>query len=112
MNLSVQVMSKPTYKLKPVDQLTPKVGLYFSLMEELRKNLLEKIADLTDEQLDFSPDESVVETVGTLLHHISGIEWSWIFEDIDGKEMDFEEWKYAFPLRDGVKLPQQKGMGK
>jgi uncharacterized damage-inducible protein DinB len=73
---------------------------------------LEKITDITDEQLDYTPDEKKVETVGTLLHHIAAIEWSWIFEDIDGKEMDFEEWKYAFALRDGVKLPQQKGMGK
>jgi uncharacterized damage-inducible protein DinB len=43
---------------------------------------------------------------------IAAVEWSWIFEDIDGKEMKFEEWKYAFPLRPSVNLPQQVQKGK
>ncbi|MFX0202061.1 MAG: hypothetical protein ACFFCW_38610 [Candidatus Hodarchaeota archaeon] len=39
------------------------------------------------------------------------LEWSWIFEDIDGRTMDFERWKYAFPLRPTVQLPQLRGKG-
>lgn len=94
------------------ESLSPRVARWFSQMEEVRKKLLKTIAKMSDDELDFTPDERNVETIGTLLLHIAAVEWSWIFEDIDGKEMSFEEWKFAFPLRPEVTLPQLKGQGK
>ncbi|MFX1577800.1 MAG: DinB family protein, partial [Promethearchaeota archaeon] len=45
-------------------------------------------------------------TIGTLLLHIAGVEWAWIFGDIDGKEVDYEKWKHAFALAPDVNIPQ------
>lgn len=90
--------------------LSPRVSFLFSMMEKTRNRLLRVIEELPDETIDFTPDVENVETIGTLLLHIAGVEWSWIFEDIDGEEMDYERWKYAFPLREN--LTQLTGNGK
>ncbi|MHA2042935.1 MAG: DinB family protein, partial [Candidatus Thorarchaeota archaeon] len=66
--------------------------------------------DLPDDVLDYSPDLKRIETIGTLLLHIAAVEWSWIFEDIDGEEMDYEKWKHAFALRE-ENLPQLTKQG-
>ena len=89
-------------------KLSPRVATWFSILENVRQRLLEIIDDLSAEELDFTPNERKVESVGTLLLHIAAVEWSWIFEDIDRKEMPFDEWKYAFPLRPEINLPQLK----
>ncbi|MFX1577953.1 MAG: DUF664 domain-containing protein, partial [Promethearchaeota archaeon] len=67
--------------------LSPRVALWFSMMEEVRKRLLKKVEGLSDEEIDFTPNEQNIETIGTLLLHIAGVEWAWIFGDIDGKEV-------------------------
>jgi uncharacterized damage-inducible protein DinB len=100
------------YKLIRDRELSPRVALWFSQMQEIRNELFSKINEINVELLDFTVNERKIETIGTLLLHIAAIEWSWIFEDIDGLEMDFDEWKHAFPLRPDVNLPQLKGKGK
>ena len=103
--------------LKKSNSLSPRVATWYAQFEEVRKNLLKQIEDLDDAGLDFTPDERKIETIGTLLLHIAAIEWSWIFEDIDHKEMDKERiekehWNYAFALRSWANLPQLTGKGK
>ncbi|MCK5299358.1 MAG: DinB family protein [Candidatus Heimdallarchaeota archaeon] len=100
------------YKLTRDSELSPRVAIWFSQMQEIRDLVLFTINEIDDELLDFTLDERKIETIGTLLLHIAAVEWSWIFEDIDGLEMDFDEWEYAFPLRPDVNLPQLKGKGK
>ncbi|MFW9920864.1 MAG: DinB family protein [Candidatus Thorarchaeota archaeon] len=90
--------------------LSPRVAFLFSMMERVRNRLLRVVDDLPDEELDFTPNARNIESIGTLLLHVAGVEWSWIFEDMDGEEMDYEKWKYAFPLREGI--PQLAGQGK
>jgi uncharacterized damage-inducible protein DinB len=92
--------------------LSPRVALWFSMMREVRKRLLRKLESLSDEEIDYTPDEQKIETIGTLLLHIAGVEWGWIFGDIDGKEVEFEKWKHAFALSPDVDVPQLKGQGK
>jgi uncharacterized damage-inducible protein DinB len=93
----------------PMNEIrAPKLSLFLSMLQETRLILLRDIEGITQEVLDYSSDDTKVETIGTLLIHIAAIEWSWIFEDIDGLEMSFEKWKYAFPLREGVDLSQLK----
>jgi uncharacterized damage-inducible protein DinB len=70
---------------------------------------MKRVDGLTKKELDFTPDEENIESIGTLLLHIAAVEWSWIFEDMDNLEMDYEKWKHAFPLRE--KIPQLKGKG-
>ncbi len=100
------------YTLAKDRDLSPRVALWFSMMKEVRKRLLRKLEPLSDEELDYTPDERQIETIGTLLLHIAAVEWGWIFGDIDGKEVDFEIWKHGFALRPEVDLPQLKGQGK
>jgi len=96
-------------KLIKDPKLSTKIASYYSQMREVRNRLINIINDLPDFVLDYTPDEKIVESIGTLLLHIAAVEWSWIFADIDKKNFQFEEWKYAFPLRQDVNLPQLKG---
>lgn len=101
-----------TKKLKNYEDLTPRVSYWYSMLQEVRERLLNIVDDLNDEMLDFTPEERIFETIGTLLLHIAAIEWSWVFEDIDGLEMDYEKFKHAFALRSDVDIPQLKGKNK
>jgi uncharacterized damage-inducible protein DinB len=92
--------------------LSPRVALWFSMMQDVHKWLLQMIESLSDEEIDYTPDERKIETIGTLLPHIAGVEWGWIFGDIDGKEVEHEKWKHAFALSPDVDVPQLKGQGK
>lgn len=78
-------------------------------MYEVRQKLLRMIGNLSTEEIDFTPDDRTVESIGTLLIHIAAVEWSWIFEDIDGLEMDFEKFKHGFALRPNVDIQQIEG---
>ena len=78
-------------------------------MENVRQLLLKEIKDLTQGELDFTPDINKIETIGTLLFHIVDVENSWMFEAVEGQELDMETWKYAFPLRQQLSPRQQTG---
>ncbi|MBN1330438.1 MAG: DinB family protein [Candidatus Heimdallarchaeota archaeon] len=99
-------MNNDLFVLARDDKLQPKIAYWFTQMEEIRDKLVRFVSKLSIDELDFSPNSKHIETIGTLLLHIAAVEWSWIFENIDGKEMDFNEWKYAFPLRPQVNIPQ------
>jgi uncharacterized damage-inducible protein DinB len=92
----------------PVEGYTPQIGRYVAQMNEVRADLKEQLDGLAIEQIDWHPDENT-ESIGTMLLHIDGVEWSWIFEDIFGKP-DSEYpgvWAEAMPIRAGV--PQVQG---
>ena len=93
--------------LERTDDLSPRIAFLYSMMEKVRERLLNRVKGLTIKDLDYTPDEKNIESIGTLLLHIAAVEWSWIFEDMDGQEMDYEEWKLAFSLRE--EIPQIKG---
>ncbi|MHA2380159.1 MAG: DinB family protein [Candidatus Thorarchaeota archaeon] len=94
--------AKRVVTLEREDELSPRVALLYSMMEKARERLLNRIESLSDVDIDYSPHGRSIETIGTLLFHIAAVEWSWIFEDIGGKEMDYEKWKQAFPLREDI----------
>lgn len=98
---------KAIISLQKTEHLEPRVAQMYGMLEKVREKLLKRVEDLTLSELDFTPDEENIETIGTLLLHIAAVEWSWIFEDIDGLEMDYEKWRVAFALRE--KIPQTKG---
>ena len=100
---------KTVISLEMDEGLDPRLAQISAMLQKVREKLLKRIAGLTKKELDYTPDESSVETIGTLLLHIAAVEWSWIFEDMDGLEMDYEKWKFAFPLREDI--PQIKGKG-
>lgn len=106
-------MAKDSKDLITLDRrgdLSPRIAFIFSMMARVRSRLLRVVEELTDEEIDYSPDMERIETIATLLLHIAAVEWSWIFEDIDGQEMDYEKWKHAFALRE-ENLPQLTKQG-
>ena len=82
------------------------LATWIAQMQEVRERLLQLINTMGDEALDFTPAERSIETIGTLLLHIAGVELGWICEDIFGEELNYEEWKHAFPLRPNINIPQ------
>ncbi|MHA1759804.1 MAG: DinB family protein [Candidatus Heimdallarchaeota archaeon] len=99
------------YQLVRDSKLTPRVALLYSQQEEVRTNLLKMVKDIDDSDLDYTPDERKIETIGTLLLHIAVVEWSWIIGGLEKRELSNGKWNVAFPLRKGVDLPQQVGKG-
>lgn len=95
--------------LKYDTHLTPKIAKLYAMLSETRERLLEQIKDISQEQLDFSPSITKIETIGTLLFHIAAIEFSYIFEDIYEEQWDQEEWKYSLALREQLDPPQMTG---
>jgi len=98
-----------TITLETEKNLSPRVGLLFSMMQKTREKLIDRIKELTPKEMDYSPHGRRIETIGTLLLHIAGVEWSWIFEDIGDTAMDYEKWKHAFPLREDIDQLTKKG---
>lgn len=94
------------------DHNNPMRSRMIAMMEENRKRILKLLQSVTEEMIDYTPSTQEIESIGTLLDHIAAVEWSWIFEDIDKLEMDYEEWKYAFALREQSEVNQQVGKGR
>ncbi len=109
MDSDIPLNSETHFHLPKDPNLSPRLAIWFAQMEEVRERLLKTAKPLDVSLLDFTPNETKIESIGTLLLHIAAVEWSWIFEDIDGMEMNFEQWKYAFAIRPSVNLPQLKG---
>ena len=102
-------MTQKIHKIERNEEITPNFQFLIAQMIETRKRLLDTLSKMPDHIIDKTPNEDTVESIATLLDHIAAIEWSWIFEDIDGKKMDEEEWKYAFATRSWSNVKQRKG---
>ncbi|MEW5875705.1 MAG: DinB family protein [Candidatus Zixiibacteriota bacterium] len=91
--------------LEPTPGLSPRLGLYFAQMEDVRRVTKRYLEGLTVDQLSWFPNARV-ESIGTLLLHIAAVEFSWIQEDIARRPMP-EEWIIGFPIR--FNIPQISG---
>jgi hypothetical protein len=92
----------------PVPGFAPQIGRYVAQLTEVRQDLLNEVAGLTAAQLEWHPDDQT-ESIGTLLLHLDGVEWSWMHEDIFGAAADEYpgRWPEAMPIRAGA--PQVMG---
>jgi uncharacterized damage-inducible protein DinB len=92
----------------PVPGFAPQIGRYVAQLTEVRQDLLNEVAGLTAAQLEWHPDDQT-ESIGTLLLHLDGVEWSWMHEDIFGAAADEYpgRWPEAMPIRAGA--PQVTG---
>lgn len=94
----------------PFDKtLSPRISEIYAMLTETRMRLLQEVEGINQEQLDYSPNIRKFETIGTLLFHIEAIEFSWFYEDIYKEVMEYEEWKYAFALREKLDPAQLTG---
>ncbi len=87
----------------PVAGYAPQIGRYVAQLVEVRNDLYEQLAGLTVAQLDWHPDAQT-ESIGTLLLHLDGVEWSWMHQDIFGApdEAYPGSWDEAMPIRADV----------
>jgi uncharacterized damage-inducible protein DinB len=100
--------SRKTFVI-PKNHVPGSLGLLFGEMEEVRRLLLKEIKGISQEILDYTPDINTFETIGTMLFHVADVENSWIFEHVDGEQLDYEKWKYAFGIREKLDPPQLIG---
>ncbi len=76
-------MGERTYwGLKIDKKFSPKVGLIYSLLEENRRLVKDKVRKLKPAHLQWRPDKKT-NTIGTLLLHIAEAELWWMQEIID-----------------------------
>jgi uncharacterized damage-inducible protein DinB len=101
----ISVPSRKTFSI-PDNNIPGSLGIIFGEMEEVRRLLLKQVKGISQEILDYTPDINKFETIGTQLFHIADVENSWIFEHIDGEQLDYEQWKYAFGIREKLDPPQ------
>ncbi len=87
----------------PVAGYSPQIGRYVAQLTEVRADLLHELDGLAPAQLDWHPDDQT-ESIGTLLLHLDGVEWSWIHQDIFGALDDAYpgSWAEAMPIRMNV----------
>ena len=80
-------MSKQT--LTPVEGVPKQIGYYLAGMAEVREQLREAVADLTDEEisLEIRPD---AHSIGELILHCGEAEWWWIQCVVTGRAIDDE----------------------
>ncbi len=101
---------KEIVSLQKTEDLEPRVAQLYAMLEKVREKLHKRVSDLSTEALDYTPNAERIESIGTLLLHIAAVEWSWIFEDLGGLEMDYEKWKHAFALREGIPQIEKKSL--
>lgn len=94
-------MTDRAKRIEPAERFSPGIGRFVWQLEDVRRRLFRYVERLTPEQLAWYPNARV-ESIGTQLLHIAGVEFSYIQEDILGREMSREEWQHAFPIRLGI----------
>ena len=81
--------------LSPTPGLTSAIGYYVSAMDEVREQLHEAIAGLTDEQLGLRAVAGA-HSIGALALHIGEAEWWWMRCVIGGHELTDEDRRQPF----------------
>jgi len=70
--------------------LSPKIGLIYSMLEENRKKTKRLVLGMKSEHLVWQPDPHA-NTIGTLLLHIAEAELNWMQKEIAGKPLTQEQ---------------------
>ncbi|OWR28910.1 damage-inducible protein DinB [Saccharibacillus sp. O23] len=94
-------MNEPKLAIRALPGYPEEIGRMLWMMEDVRRELLEKLEGITQQELDAPQGENKT-TVGALLYHIADVETSWLHFDMFGrKDLDpeIESW-FAAPTRD------------
>ncbi|OWA37967.1 damage-inducible protein DinB [Saccharibacillus sp. O16] len=93
-------MSKKSLTISVLPDYPPEIGRWLWGLEDVRRTLLDKVAGLTQEELDRKL-EGHSSTIGSLLYHIALIEVDWLYAEVLMMEPDseIEAW-FPIPHRD------------
>lgn len=80
----------PPRVLNAIDGVTPAIGFYLAGMEEVREQLCESIAGLSDEQIG-RPAIPGAHALGALVLHIGEAEWYWMQMVVSGHKLNDED---------------------
>ena len=72
---------KDRLTIEPLPGYEPEVGLLLGMLEESRGRTKERLADLTDAELAWTPAPGF-NSVGTILYHLALIEADWLFAGV------------------------------
>lgn len=73
--------SREVRVVTPVPGAAPEIGVWLWAMEETRRGLLDTVAGLDQEALEWQGPDSNDNAIGALLYHIALVEMSWLYED-------------------------------
>ncbi|CAM4017278.1 DinB family protein [Saccharibacillus endophyticus] len=93
-------MNEQRLEIKALPGYPEEIGRQLWMMEDIRRDLLQKLEGLTQDELDAAEDGDVT-TVGALLYHIADVETSWLhFDMLLRKKLDpeLEPW-FTAPTR-------------
>ncbi|OMF54875.1 hypothetical protein BK139_18380 [Paenibacillus sp. FSL R5-0490] len=88
------------YRIKHVKGYDEKIGELVSMLEHTRSVTLKDVAGLTQNELDFLPDENS-NSIGSLLKHIAFVEYVHqiiTFENRDLNDEEYSKWAAAYEL--------------
>lgn len=98
------------YRIISANPYNEKIGELVSMLEYTRNLTLSEIAELTQAELDYSPDQSS-NSIAFLLLHIASIEFVHqvgSFENRDLSEREMEKWKIPLELGSKAKTAIKK----
>lgn len=93
------------YRIRPMEGFDDKLGELVSMLEHARGITLKDISSLSQDDLDYLPDESS-NSIGALLMHIASVEFAYqiiSFEHRDINKNERLKWEAALELEDKAK---------
>ena len=84
----------------------PEIGRWLSAFEEVRRDTLKVVGEISDEAIDVDPDDGG-DTMGTVLYHVALVEVDWLFIDVLDRqdEIPLDMFPYDSRAEDGHLTP-------
>ncbi|RCX23832.1 putative damage-inducible protein DinB [Fontibacillus phaseoli] len=76
----ITVHERKSNIISPLPDFEPEIGRWLWGMDDVRRTIKTKLADISQEMLDFKPEGK--SSIGSLLYHIALIEADWLYEEV------------------------------
>ncbi|MFB7157631.1 DUF664 domain-containing protein [Lysinibacillus sp. NPDC056232] len=91
-------MKRENLVVVSLSDFEPEIGRWIWCLEDVRRTLIKKVSDISQQQLDAKLN-SHSHSIGSLLYHIALIEADWLYEEVLGGEWSTEI-RSLFPQED------------
>ncbi len=89
-------MKRENLVVVPLSDFEPEIGRWIGCLEDVRRTLIKKVSDISQEQLDAKLNGH---SIGSLLYHIALIEADWLYEEVLGGKWN-SQIRSLFPQED------------